>query len=95
MAKDEKSILQSQGYAKALAFARGLRAPGQPLEFPNYTAYVHLVAEQVDIDLENFDADMGDFQELPEAFELAYLTVRLERLTARIKAEHGVDVSTL
>lgn len=95
MAKDRKDILQSEGYVKALAFARGLRVPGRPLEFPNYAEYVHLVAEQVDIDLDNFDPDMGDFQELPEAFELAYLTVRLERLTARIKAEHGVDVSTL
>ena len=89
------AVLQSEAYAKALAFARGLRAAGQPLEFPNYAEYVHLVAEQVDIDLESFDPAMGDFQELPEAFELAYLTARLERLTARIKAEHGLDVSTL
>ena len=95
MAAKKEDMFQSEAYAKALSFARGLRAAGQPLDFPTYADYVHRVAEQVDIDLENFDPTMGDFQELPEAFELAYLTARLERLQARIKAERGVDVRAL
>lgn len=82
-------------YAEALAFARSLRAPGNRLEFPSYSEYVHLVADRVHLDLDDFDPDMADFQELPEAFELAYLTVRLERLQAHILAETGVDVRAL
>ncbi len=90
-----EDILETQAYAEALHFARSLRAPGKPLDFPTYSDYVRLVAERVDIDLESFDPDMMDFHELPEAYELAYLTARLERLRARIKAEHGVDVTEL
>ena len=95
MSKDDPAIFATEAYAEAMAFARGLRVPGNPLEFPNYAEYVHLVAEQVTIDLETFDPSMADFQELPEAFELAYLTARLERLQARIQAEHGLDVRNL
>ena len=47
------------------------------------------------IDLDAFDPDMADFHELPETYELAYLTARLERLRARIAAERGLDVSVL
>lgn len=82
-------------YIEALAFARSLRAPELPLDFPSYSDYVHMVAERVHIDLETFDPDIRDFQELPEAFEVAYLTVRLERLRERILAATGVDVRTL
>lgn len=82
-------------YAEALAFARGLQAPGNRLDFPSYSDYVHLVAERVHLDLDAFDPDMADFQELPEAFELAYLTARLERLQAFILATTGVNVRDL
>jgi len=82
-------------YAEALAFARSLRAPGKPLGFPTYSDYVRLVAERVVVDLEALDPDIADFQELPEAYELAYLTARLERLQARIKTEKGVEVREL
>ena len=88
-------IFDTAAYAEALAFARSLRAPGQPLDFPSYSDYVRLVAERVVIDLDSFDPDMADFHELPETYELAYLTARLERLRARIAAERGVDVSKL
>lgn len=88
-------LLASRPYAEALEFARGLRAPDKPLGFPSYSDYVRLVAERVDIDLEAFDPDMLDFQELPEAYELAYLTARLERLRERILDTEGVDVRAL
>ena len=91
----DAGIFDSDAYAEALAFARSLRAPGQPLDFPSYSDYVRLVAERVVLDLDTFDPDMADFHELPETYELAYLTARLERLRARIAAERGVDVSKL
>ncbi|EFL52508.1 exonuclease V, alpha subunit [Solidesulfovibrio fructosivorans JJ]] len=95
MTNPDAGIFDSKAYAEALAFARSLRAPGHPLDFPSYADYVRLVAERVVIDLESFDPDMADFQELPETYELAYLTARLERLRARILAERGVDVKDL
>ena len=82
-------------YVKALEFARSLRAPGNRLDFPSYSAYVHLVAALVHIDLEASDPGVEDFQELPDAFELAYLTARLERLREHIRATTGVDVRSL
>jgi hypothetical protein len=88
-------LLDSRPYIEALEFARGLRAPDKPLGFPSYSDYVRLVAERVDIDLEAFDPDLTDFQELPEAYELAYLTARLERLREHILATSGVDVRAL
>jgi hypothetical protein len=90
-----EDVLASGPYIEALAFARGLRAPENPLDFPSYSDYVRLVAEQAAIDPVILDDEMGDFQEVPEAYELAYLTVRLERLQARILAETGVDVRRL
>ncbi|MFU2209793.1 exonuclease V subunit alpha [Solidesulfovibrio sp. C21] len=95
MTNPDAGIFDSKAYAEALAFSRSLRAPGNPLDFPSYADYVRLVAERVVIDLESFDPDMADFQELPETYELAYLTARLERLRARILAERGVDVKDL
>jgi hypothetical protein len=95
MPQPDAGIFDSDAYAEALAFARDLRAPGKPLDFPSYSDYVRLVAERVVIDLDSFDPDMADFHELPETYELAYLTARLERLRARIAAERGVDVSKL
>ena len=88
-------IFDTAAYAEALEFARSLRAPGRPLDFPSYSDYVRLVAERVVLDLGAFDPDMADFHELPETYELAYLTARLERLQARIEAERGVDVRQL
>lgn len=91
----DTGLFDTAAYAEALEFARSLRAPGRPLEFPSYSDYVRLVAERVVLDLGAFDPDMADFHELPETYELAYLTARLERLQARIAAERGVDVRTL
>ena len=82
-------------YVEALEFARGLRAPDNPLEFPSYSTYVRLVSQRVDYDPDILEADMADFQEIPEAYELAYLTARLERLRARIRTETGLDVGGL
>lgn len=95
MTPSEPGVLDTAAYAEALAFARSLRDPGKPLEFPSYSDYVRLVAERVVLDLDAFDPDMADFHELPEPYELAYLTARLERLRARIADERGVDVSEL
>ena len=95
MTQQEPGVLDTAAYAKALAFARSLEAPGNPLNFPSYSDYVRLVAERVVIDLDSYDPDMADFQELPEPFELAYLTARLERLRKRIADERGVDGSEL
>ena len=89
------AMFDDAAYAEALAFARDLHAPGEPLDFPTYSDYVRLVAARVDIDFETFDPDAADFHELPETYELAYLTTRLERLQARIKTEKGVDVREL
>ena len=88
-------LLASRPYSEALVFARGLHVPDKPLGFPSYSDYVRLVAERVDLDLEAFDPDMQDFQELPEAYQLAYLTARLERLREHILATEGVDVRAL
>ena len=82
-------------YVEALEFARGLRAPENSLDFPSYSDYVRQVSQRVDFDPAILDADMADFQEIPEAYELAYLTARLERLQARILAKTGVDVRRL
>lgn len=95
MKEQDAGIFETAAYAEALEFARSLRAPGKPLDFPSYADYVRLVAERVVIDLDAFDPDLADFDELPETYELAYLTARLERLQARIKAERGVDVREL
>jgi len=95
MPKQETTVLETAAYVEALAFARRLHAPGKPLDFPSYSEYVRLVAERVVIDLDVYEPDMADFHELPEAYELAYLTVRLERLQARILAEKKLDVRAL
>ncbi|MEA4858364.1 MAG: exonuclease V subunit alpha [Solidesulfovibrio sp.] len=95
MNQSDPGMFDTAAYAEALSFARSLRDPGKPLEFPSYSDYVRLVAERVVIDLDAFDPDMADFHELPETYELAYLTARLERLRARIAAERGLDVSGL
>ena len=89
------TMLDTAAYLEALDFARGLRAPGKPLDFPDYAQYIRLVAERAVIDLAAYEGDLDDFQELPEPYELAYLTVRLERLQKRIKAEKGIDVREL
>ena len=86
------TMLDTAAYLEALDFVRGLRAPGKPLNFPDYAQYIRLVAERAVIDLEAYEGDIADFQELPEPYELAYLTVRLERLQQRIKDEKGIDV---
>lgn len=95
MSDSDSNVLASAIYAEALSFARSLRAPGKPLDFPAYSDYVRLVAERVVIDLEAYEEDMGDFHELPEPYELAYLTARLERLREKIGKEKGVDVREL
>ncbi len=95
MNEQDAGVFDTAAYAEALEFARSLRAPGRPLDFPSYADYVRLVAERVVLDLEAFDPDMADFHELPETYELAYLTARLERLQARIQAERGLDVRPL
>jgi len=95
MKEQDAGIFETAAYAEALEFARSLRAPGKPLDFPSYADYVRLVAERVVIDLDVFDPDLADFNELPETYELAYLTARLERLQARIEAERGLDVRKL
>jgi hypothetical protein len=92
MAKD---LLATNPFIEALEFARGLRAPDRPLDFPSYSDYVRLVSARVDYDPELLDEDIQDFQEVPQAYELAYLTARLERLRAHILVETGVDVSAL
>lgn len=88
-------LLATRPYLEALDFARGLRAPGMPLDFPSYSDYVRLVAARVDYDPGLFDEDIQDFQEIPQAYELAYLTARLERLRAQILTDTGLDVSGL
>lgn len=95
MTERSKTLLDTAAYIEALEFARSLRDPSKPLEFPNYAEYVRLVAERAVIDLEACEAEMNDFQELPEPFELAYLTVRLERLQARIREQNNIDVRSL
>jgi hypothetical protein len=90
-----EDVLATRPYVEALQFARSLRAPDEPLEFPSYSDFVRLVAERVEIDREFLDEDLADFQEVPEAYQLAYLTARLERLRERILAETGVDVRHL
>ncbi|MHC1791146.1 exonuclease V subunit alpha [Solidesulfovibrio sp.] len=95
MPERSRTLLDTAAYMEALDFARSLRAPGKPLEFPNYSEYVRLVAERAVIDLEACESEMNDFQELPEPFELAYLTVRLERLQARILEQNAIDVRSL
>ncbi|MYL81757.1 exonuclease V subunit alpha [Desulfovibrio aerotolerans] len=95
MTETTDSMLDTAAYLEALDFVRGLRAPGKPLGFPDYAQYIRLVAERVVIDLDAYEGELNDFQELPEPYELAYLTVRLERLQQRIKAEKGIDVSVL
>lgn len=82
-------------YAEALEFARSLRTPDNPLEFPSYSDYVRMVSRRVEFDPDILDDEIADFQEIPEAYELAYLTARLERLRARIRTETGLDVSAL
>ncbi|KHK00652.1 hypothetical protein [Desulfovibrio sp. TomC] len=95
MPERSSTMLDTAAYVEALDFARSLRAPGKPLDFPDYAEYVRLVAERAVIDLEIYEADRSDFEELPEPYELAYLTARLERLQARIKIEKGIDVGEL
>ncbi|MFP5258691.1 MAG: exonuclease V subunit alpha [Acidobacteriota bacterium] len=95
MTDTPNTMLDTAAYLEALDFARSLRAPGKPLDFPDYAQYIRLVAERAVIDLAAYEGDLDDFQELPEPYELAYLTVRLERLQRRIKAEKGVDVREL
>ena len=70
--------------------------PGQAADkFPDYAEYVRLVAERVALDLDVYEGDRHDFEELPEPYELAYLTARLERLRDRIKAEKDINVGEL
>ena len=95
MKENTHAMLDTAAYLEALDFARGLRAPGKPLSFPDYAQYIRLVAERAVIDLEAYEGEIDDFQELPEPYELAYLTVRLERLQQRIKEEKGIDVKEL
>lgn len=95
MPERSSTMLDTAAYVEALDFARSLRAPGKPLEFPDYAEYVRLVAERAVIDLEVYEADRADFEELPEPYELAYLTARLERLQERIKTQKGINVSEL
>lgn len=89
------TMLDTAAYLEALDFARGLHAPGKPLDFPDYAQYIRLVAERAVIDLEAYEGDLHDFEELPEPYELAYLTVRLERLQQRIRDEKGIEVKEL
>jgi hypothetical protein len=95
MSERSGTMLDTAAYVEALDFARSLRAPGKPLDFPDYAEYVRLVAERAVIDLEIYEADRSDFEELPEPYELAYLTARLERLQERIRREKDIDVKAL
>jgi len=83
---------ESKHYDAALAWARGLHAPGTPLDFPEPAQYVRLAAEEADIDVAAYDPDANLFHDLPEEYELAYLTVRLERLKEKIRREKGLEI---
>ncbi len=95
MSERSSTMLDTAAYVEALDFARGLRAPGKPLEFPDYAEYVRLVAQRAALDLDVYEGDRHDFEELPEPYELAYLTARLERLRDRIKVEKDINVGEL
>lgn len=95
MNERSSAMLDTAAYVEALDFARGLRAPGKPLEFPDYAEYVRLVADRAALDLDVYEGDRHDFEELPEPYELAYLTARLERLRDRIRTAKGLDVAAL
>jgi hypothetical protein len=88
-------IQDTARYRKALAWARALRAPGRPLEFPELAEYVRLAAEAAPFDIPDEADSEAVFHGIPEEFELAYLQVKLERLKARIKTEKGLDVGAL
>ena len=46
MPERSSTMLDTAAYVEALDFARSLRVPGKPLEFPDYAEYVRLVAER-------------------------------------------------
>lgn len=80
-------------YEKALAWARGLRDPESPLKFPDHETYLKLAAQNADIDVAQYSPEENQFHELPEEYELAYLTVKLERQKERAEAgSKDVDV---
>lgn len=79
-------------YDAALAWARGLHVQGAPLDFPEPAEYAQLAAEKADIDVADYDPDVNRFHDLPEEYELAYLTVRLERLKEKIRREKGLEI---
>ena len=95
MPERSSTMLDTAAYVEALDFARGLRAPGKLLEFPDYAEYVRLVADRAALDLDVYEGDRHDFEELPEPYELAYLTARLERLRDRIQRQKGIHVGEL
>ena len=95
MTERSSTMLDTAAYVEALDFARSLRAPGKPLEFPDYAEYVRLVAQRAALDLDVYEGDRHDFEELPEPYEVAYLTARLERLRDRIQRQKGIHVGEL
>ena len=95
MPERSSTMLDTAAYVEALDFARSLRAPGKPLEFPDYAEYVRLVAQRAALDLDVYEGDRHDFEELPEPYEVAYLTARLERLRDRIQRQKGIQVGEL
>ena len=95
MPERSSTMLDTAAYVEALDFARSLRAPGKPLEFPDYAEYVRLVAQRAALDLDVYEGDRHDFEELPEPYEVAYLTARLERLRDRIQRQKGLHVGEL
>jgi hypothetical protein len=95
MPERSSTMLDTAAYVEALDFARSLRAPGKPLEFPDYAEYVRLVAQRAALDLDVYEGDRHDFEELPEPYEVAYLTARLERLRDRIQSQKGIHVGEL
>jgi hypothetical protein len=95
MPERSSTMLDTAAYVEALDFARSLRAPGKPLEFPDYAEYVRLVAQRAALDLDVYEGDRHDFEELPEPYEVAYLTARLERLRDRIQRQKGIHVGEL
>jgi hypothetical protein len=83
---------KTDSFKKAVNWARGLHDPDSPIDFPDLAHYVQLAAKNADIDVDAHNPDENLFHELPEEYELAYLTVKLERMKERIKQERGVDL---
>lgn len=88
-------IQDTERFRKALAWARGLRLPGRPLEFPELAEYIRLAAQAAPFAIPDEADTEALFHGIPEEYELAYLQVKLERLKTRIKVEKDVDLDAL